>query len=554
MPVAKTDYARVLDEDQAWIHRDFLKEKLRVRERYWRYLSSTSDTLLSSSVANTSSLFLLLPDGLTWRKYLPLFTKIVEQTSQCHFVLLESAVECMDYRNSSPCIPGIQGLITEATAVQERSKIRQLLEHYPTRVAGFCDLSVRWEDQDEWDLMDFDQMTTLERCHHALLRASSMLLQMQPHDRCRKVLAITSDLGFLEKFTPDDGVEVLEVDQFLARLEMKDISGMTPDSLIELKARCDESYQFRNSPLEIDGSAEKGEMEYLTENMIQQGLRNKTLVKGRLNVSKENPKEGYVVATSIGQRSEASSYFIDQKARHFNRAIHQDVVVLQPLDKAQWKRPVGRRRLVHYRDDDDDGTDKFKEDIDGSPPVPSARVVAIAEASRRQFIATLVDLPMNDESACIVVPMDIRIPKIRIKTNTWRRFIGKRLLVQIDAWDVDNAYPAGHCVDIVGPVADLETEIQCLLYENQLHLDPFSQAALACLPPEGHNYVIPSEEIDRRLDLRSTHRIFSVDPPGCQDIDDTMHAQGKNDLGGMIVSLIFLLPQICRDYISPTER
>ena len=142
-------------------------------------------------------------------------------------------------------------------------------------------------------------------------------------------------------------------------------------------------------------------------------------------------------------------------------------------------------------------------------------------------MATLVDLPMNDENACLVIPMDIRIPKIRIKTNAWKRFVGKRLLVQIDDWEIGNNYPAGHCLEIIGAVADLETEIQCLLYENQLHLEPFSLAALACLPPQGHDWVIPPDEIARRMDLRTTHRIFSVDPPGCQDIDDTMHARGK---------------------------
>jgi DIS3-like exonuclease 1 len=139
----------------------------------------------------------------------------------------------------------------------------------------------------------------------------------------------------------------------------------------------------------------------------------------------------------------------------------------------------------------------------------------------------MVDVPMNDESACLVIPMDMRIPKIRIKSSGWRKFLGNRLLVQIDAWEIGSNFPAGHCVEIVGPVADLETEIACLLRERELRLEPFSPAALAFLPREGHQWKIPPEEVERRLDLRSTHRIFSVDPPGCQDIDDTMHARGE---------------------------
>lgn len=63
---------------------------------------------------------------------------------------------------------------------------------------------------------------------------------------------------------------------------------------------------------------------------------------------------------------------------------------------------------------------------------------------------------------------------------------------------------------------------------------PFSMSAMACLPAidEGEEWSIPPEEIEKRKDLRSIPDmyIYSVDPPGCQDIDDTMHARGKSSL------------------------
>ena len=98
--------------------------------------------------------------------------------------------------------------------------------------------------------------------------------------------------------------------------------------------------------------------------------------------------------------------------------------------------------------------------------------------------------------------------------------------MHIDQWEVGSHYPAGHCTEILGPVADLETEIQCLLHESSLKLEPFSAAARAILPPEGSSWIVPQKEVERRLDLRTSRQIFSVDPPGCQDIDDTMHARG----------------------------
>lgn len=51
--------------------------------------------------------------------------------------------------------------------------------------------------------------------------------------------------------------------------------------------------------------------------------------------------------------------------------------------------------------------------------------------------------------------------------------------------------------------------------------DPnWSDQILASLPPP--DYCIPDDEIARRVDLRQTC-IFSIDPPGCKDIDDALH-------------------------------
>jgi exoribonuclease R len=239
------------------------------------------------------------------------------------------------------------------------------------------------------------------------------------------------------------------------------------------------------------------------------------LVRGRLNVTYENAREAYVTANGV-------KYFVDENRRHFNRAFHYDVVALEPLPESQWGRPVGKRRLVHHRDDDTDDNNLSLDDI-SAPTVPSARVVGIVESSHRVYVATMVDVPSNDESAVLVVPMDIRIPKIRVHTKSWRRFVEQRLLVEIDAWDVTSNYPAGRCLELLGPIADLETEVSALLHENHVALDPFSVAALACLPPAGDAWTIPEEEIQGRRDLRQSRKIFSVDPPGCQDIDDAMH-------------------------------
>ena len=34
--------------------------------------------------------------------------------------------------------------------------------------------------------------------------------------------------------------------------------------------------------------------------------------------------------------------------------------------------------------------------------------------------------------------------------------------------------------------------------------------------------MINEEEIEKRSDLRSSHLIFSIDPKGCEDVDDAL--------------------------------
>ncbi|CAA0838150.1 ribonuclease II family protein [Striga hermonthica] len=64
--------------------------------------------------------------------------------------------------------------------------------------------------------------------------------------------------------------------------------------------------------------------------------------------------------------------------------------------------------------------------------------------------------------------------------------------------------------------------ILVVLIENDIDARPFSSQVLACLPPLP--WVVSAEDIANpiRKDLRHL-RVFSVDPPGCRDIDDALH-------------------------------
>lgn len=283
---------------------------------------------------------------------------------------------------------------------------------------------------------------------------------------------------------------------------------------------------------------------------IALGLRHGRFIRGRLTVPLENVQEAYV--TSSSSSTLTTTWFVPLEYRH--GALHQDTVLVQVLPESQWCRPVGRRRLVFMaatttttspmtEDEEEHKTPESKAIRDlssstnnsGTEAVPTARVVWVEQTHRRVFVATLVAPPdhNNAVSSVLVVPMDLRIPKIRIRTRSWRNWHGQRLKVQIlttsSSLSLDDEapskYPMGHCLEILGPIGDVEVEIQSLLIENQVDLEPFSVAALACLPTAGNEWRVSDKDLQDRRDLRTSRRIFSVDPPGCQDIDDTMHAE-----------------------------
>lgn len=65
-------------------------------------------------------------------------------------------------------------------------------------------------------------------------------------------------------------------------------------------------------------------------------------------------------------------------------------------------------------------------------------------------------------------------------------------------------YPSGHFVRSLGPIGNLETEIQALMVEHSLAAPSFTEAQLRELPsntPESP-WVISEEEVEKRRDLR----------------------------------------------------
>ena len=626
-----------------WIYRYFHSEKIRHIERYRRKIQNKKSICLFPHNNNNSSTrskhsnngkslsesthaavthrhpshtVVFIPDGLFLRKYLTILEEMIKnhaslaKLSHLKLVLLESAAESMDHRNSSPCkihLTKVENgknwsndakheetfyINKETPTSHERNRIVKLcMDNKDTKNVGvevipFPDLTLFDHEilqDDDFESFGYTEMSIKDRSKCAVSRAARFFFHMAQQE------LYESSSGFQqqenkEQETINNGHETKDIidvvlltdeETPMAQEGIADISFCTlnmqsmncnallsflsnayaiergsdqlnllEDHWKKLQEKCENEYTARNTTADL-GSDSKytldrfGHFEYLASDELQIGLQRKKYLKGKLKVTSENCREAYC---SIKDQSGITvTYFLTENKGHFNRSINEDTVVIEPLPKSQWEQPIGKKWLIHVENEQEDDGTKVTEysnvDDIAKGAVPTARVVGLCNNTsnsniRRQLIATMIpkaDGFHRDEGAIVVVPMDTKIPRIRIKTRMdHERILNKRLLVEIDSWNLDSLYPNGHIVKIVGDVGELETEIKCLLTENKVDLSPFSANALACLPARlsGNDSWEPCEdEIKRRRDLRSSCRIFSVDPQGCQDIDDAMHAR-----------------------------
>ena len=135
---------------------------------------------------------------------------------------------------------------------------------------------------------------------------------------------------------------------------------------------------------------------------------------------------------------------------------------------------------------------------------------------RRRFYGRRAAADTTGRPARVLcVPVDRRLPKIRIQTRQAPALADQRLVVAIDAWPADSPYPLGHYVSTLGPIGDADAETAAVLLEADVDDRPFAPAVHACVPPlpwqfdeTTHLSQQPWREDHRAL------RVCSVDPPG----------------------------------------
>ncbi|KAF1324731.1 Exosome complex exonuclease rrp44, partial [Globisporangium splendens] len=290
--------------------------------------------------------------------------------------------------------------------------------------------------------------------------------------------------------------------------------------------------------------------EHLKMSEILAGIKNKRFFQGVIRCNRDHALECHVLIHGVG---DVKVPVLIQGREHINRAIDGDVVAIQLLPKSQWKKPSdsfaasGSAAAEALEEDDDlereKEEDERPEDIGVAEPTvpleqaaliqsdltlsikPAGKVVGIIQRNWRKFCGSLepprtAGAVQSSSGHCLFVPIDRKVPKIKIQTRQQDTLMDKRILVAIDSWPADSKFPIGHYVRTLGVIGDKETETNVLLIEHDIPTDQFSDEVMRCLPPE--DWKITEENSIGRRDLRGLP-VMSIDPPNCKDIDDALH-------------------------------
>ena len=350
------------------------------------------------------------------------------------------------------------------------------------------------------------------------------------------VVMLSNDKENLRK-AKRDGIDAASLEDYISSLE-------NSDQLLDMLSASKESLDVRQG-----STSQNIYPEYFSLSKMMTGVKNGTLHQGIFNVSPYNYLEGSVHVPTFDK-----SLIILGK-ENINRAIQGDVIVVEVLPRDQWKESstkiiedetLNRYENAEAEDEEAVVTEREKKalqeevkmvhrnNLEGRPQ-PAAKVVGIIKRNWRQYVGHVDESSVNQslklgrkQQTVFLIPMDKKIPKIRIRTRQAGEIIGKRVLVTIDSWDRDSRYPVGHFVRSLGDLETKEAETEALLLEFDVQYRPFPKSVLDCLPIQGHNWVVPQNNEDpgwiNRRDLRHLG-ICSIDPIGCQDIDDALHAR-----------------------------
>ena len=342
-------------------------------------------------------------------------------------------------------------------------------------------------------------------------------------------------------------------------------------SVNQTTPRSHERSGMRNSPhstLKTKGNKRRPLYEqFWPVERVSTGLKRSELVKGVLRINPRNYELAWVTVAGLGR-----DVLIEGMLRR-NRALNGDVVALEILPRNDWKIMKGEMDYnglsLGNPDQEHANVDNVTLNLDKmsmsngeeqhSPETPSksrhinveelpeqylqktAKVVHIIE-KKHSRVASGHLKPFPHPKECpdgLFSPIDSRLPRIRIPRENCppgffdrpRDFQNTLLVARIISWpetsSKDSFLAIGSIARSLGEAGEIEPETEGILLEYGIDSGPFSDEALACLPPETP-WKIPEEELGYRRDFRQDC-VFTIDPLTARDLDDAVHCKKLED-------------------------
>jgi exosome complex exonuclease DIS3/RRP44 len=374
-----------------------------------------------------------------------------------------------------------------------------------------------------------------DRNDRAVRRAAEWYSEHLPRKKCPAIAVLTDDQANLQK-AKIDGITAVTLGDYVSGLE-------DADRLLDMISEARPGQEARSQ------SGELFYPEYYSTSKIMTGLKGGVLHQGIFHVSPYNYLEGTVQVAAFDKP------LLVLGRESSNRSISGDSVVVEVLPTERWKAPstkiieeetLNQNENAEVEEKEAVITEQEKRTLQAqvkkahggnfeNRSQQTAQVVGVIKRNWRQYVGTVdpgstgsIATQGRKQQTVFLVPMDKKVPKIRIRTRQIDELVGKRILATIDSWDRDTRYPVGHYVRSLGNLETKGAETEALLLEYDVQYRPFPRSVLNCLPSEGHKWKVPSSPSDPgwsgRKDLRNL-LVCSIDPPGCQDIDDALHAR-----------------------------
>eukprot|EP00871_Galdieria_phlegrea_P003923 jgi/Galph1/4531/GphlegSOOS_G3191.1 len=172
------------------------------------------------------------------------------------------------------------------------------------------------------------------------------------------------------------------------------------------------------------------------------------------------------------------------------------------------------------------------------------KVIAVTERRTEPFVATLYETSSSEDgiedtgeegmmrmsshrSGHLFAPMDRRLPLCMVFGRNLEQYKNHRVVLRFRCWRKSSQYPEAYLVDKLGPVGNVDAETMAVLVGSGVRdfkypLEAFKEIDVAPNMKTLANELPTTVCWDKRLDIRDSRLVFSIDPPGSTDIDDAL--------------------------------